>query len=364
MVTAPSGAGASRRKQVVVKPLTSNDLKKRRQWMVMAIGDEGTGKTHFCLTFLLYAYYELALEVEDCMVVMIDPDDGEARLLDVEVIPSFLQDRMVHFQPKNWKELMSATDQAYEILSKHVKDRGLRGWQGSMVVVENKGYCWDWAQDDYVQDVYNKTLSEKALDAKKIAVADDKTMHPTLNPMRDYGVINKKYDAWADGMRSSGFSFIWTAHLKALTVSKGEGKAEVVKEKCEGKRNIAGKVDVVIKFHQEDGKYLSDIDKGRGLSSRLENRENMDFSEFVRVYKLLQKNDKKRRVDVFAKYEQKRKQNLAKRKEMMEAEKKKKTSKEGKKEEPEEVKEDDTPTDENTSGEETNEDYLGDLDLV
>lgn len=364
MITAPGGAGVSRKKKVVTKQFSSDDLKKRRQWMLMAVGDEGTGKTHFCLTFLLYAYYELALEPEDCMMVMIDPDDGEARLLDVEVIPSFLQDRMAHFQPNNWKELISATDQTYEILAEHVNERGLRGWRGSMIIVENMGYCWDWAQDDYVQDVYNKTLAEKALDASKIAEAREKGAHPTLSPKRDYGVINKKYDAWADGMRNSGFSFIWTAHLKSITISKGEGKEEVIVVKCEGKRNIGGKVDVVIKFHQDDGKYLSDIDKGRGLSSRLDNRDNMDFSEFVRLYKLLQKNDKKRRVEVFAKYQKRREQIIAERKEMIEVEKTKKASEEDKKEEPVEAKKDDTPTDKKTSGEETNnDDYLGDLIL-
>lgn len=361
MVIAPDGAGVSRKKKMVTQQLSSDDLKKRRQWMLMAIGDEGSGKTHFCLTFLLYAYYELALEPEDCMMVMIDPDDGEARLLDVEVIPSFLQDRMAHFQPNNWKGLISATDQAYEILAEHVNKRGLKGWKGSMIIVENMGYCWDWVQDDYVQDVYNKTLVEKALDASKIAEAREKGMHPTLSRRKDYGVINKKYDAWADGMRHSGFNFIWTAHLKSLTVSKGEGGEEVVKEKCEGKRNVAGKVDVVIKFHQNEGKYLSDVDKARGLSSRLDNRNDMDFSEFVRLYKLLQDNDKKRRVEAFAKYQKRREQIVAGRKKMIEAEKIKKASEKDKKEEPTEVKEDDTPTDEKTSGEETNEDYLGDL---
>ena len=172
--------------------------------------------------------------------------------------------------------------------------------------------------------------------------------------MNPEDIINKKYDAWADGMRFSGFSFIWTAHLKALTVSKGEGKEEVVKEKSEGKRNIAGKVDVVIKFHQDDGKYLSDINKGRGLSSRVENRENMDFSEFVRIYKLLQKNDRKRRDEMFSKLEERRKAVLAKR---QKAKEEKITKEEP---EPEKVEE---PPDEPKEEEKEKDDFLGDLNF-
>lgn len=313
MASAPKGA---RGKKKSIRAMTSKDIKKRRPWMILASGDEGTGKTHFCLTYLLYAYYEVGLEAEEIMMMMIDPDDGVARLLDVDVVPEKLQERIIFYYPKSWKDLIAATDDAYEKLVEHTDKHGLRGWRGSIIAVENKGLCWDWAQDDYVQEVYKKTLAEKALDAKKIAIADEKSMHPTLSPMRDYGVINKKYDAWADGIKNSGFNFIWTAHFKAVTVSEGEGKAKVVKEKVEGKRNIGGKVDVLIKFHQNDGKFMADITKGRGLSTRVENQENMDFTEFVRLFNLLQKNDKKRRDQLFIKLEKKRKQLLERREEV------------------------------------------------
>ena len=89
-----------------------------------------------------------------------------------------------------------------------------------------------------------------------------------------------------------------------------------MKEKVEGKRNIGGKVDVLIKFHQDDGKFMADITKGRGLSTRVENQENMDFTEFVRLFNLLQKNDKKRRDQLFIKLEKKRKQLLERREEV------------------------------------------------
>lgn len=311
---APKGARGKRISKI--KAMTSKDIKKRRPWMILASGDEGTGKTHFCLTYLLYAYYEVGLESKEIMMIMIDPDDGVARLLDVDVVPEKLQERIIFYYPKSWKDLIAATDDAYERLAKHIDEHGLRGWRGSIITVENKGLCWDWAQDDYVQEVYKKTLMEKALDAKKIAIADEKSMHPTLSPMRDYGVINKKYDAWADGIKNSGFNFIWTAHFKAVTVSEGEGKAKVVKEKVEGKRNIGGKVDVLIKFHQDDGKFKADITKGRGLSTRVENQENMDFTEFVRLFNLLQANDKKRRDQLFVNLEKKRRLLLKKREEV------------------------------------------------
>lgn len=311
---APKGARGKRISKI--KALTSKDIKKRRPWMILASGDEGTGKTHFGLTYLLYAYYEVGLEPEEIMMIMIDPDDGVARLLEVDVVPEKLQERIVFYYPKNWKDLIVATDDAYEKLAKHVDEHALRGWRGSIIIVENKGLCWDWAQDDYVQEIYKKTLVEKALDAKKIAIADEKGSHPTLSPMLDYGVINRKYDAWADGMKNSGFNFIWTAHFKAVTVSEGGGKEKIVKEKVEGKRSIPGKVDVLIKFHQDDGKFMADIPKGRGLSTRVENQENMDFTEFVRIFNLLQKSDKKRRDQLFIKLEQKRQQLLKRREEV------------------------------------------------
>ena len=307
MVSAPKRAGKTKGK-VTIEALTSKDLRKRRPWMILATGDEGTGKTHFCLTHLLYAYYELGLDPEDCLMVIMDPDDGVARLLEVEVVPEELQERMIFYHPRNWKELIKATDDAYERLTKHVNKRGLHGWHGSILIVENMGLCWDWVQDDYVQDVYNKTLAEKALDASKIAQADEKKMHPTLSPMRDYGVINRKHDAWTDGIRKSGFNFAWTAHYKVVTINKGKGEEEVVREKIEGKRNLGGKVEIVIKFHQDGGKYLADVLKGRGLSNRVENRENMDFSEFIKLFKLLQKSGKKRRVEYFKKLKAKRQQ--------------------------------------------------------
>lgn len=307
MVSASKGVRGKQRTRL--KSQTSRDLKKRRPWMILATGDEGTGKTHFSLTYLLYAYYEVGLDIDDIRMIMIDPDDGVARLLDVNVIPEILQERITFFYTKNWKDLISATDDAYEELAKHVEKRGLRGWRGSIIVVENMGMMWDWAQDDYVQDVYHKTLGEKALEASKIAKEEEKKMHPTLSPIRDYGVINKKHDAWSDGMRNSGFNFIWTAHYKVITVSKGDGKEEVVREKIEGKRNIGGKIDVVIKFHQDGGKYLADIIKGRGLSKRVENRE-MDFTEFVRLFDFLQKNGKKWRNELFVKLEKRRQQVL------------------------------------------------------
>ena len=314
MASAPKGAHG--RKVSSVKALTSKDIKKRRPWMILASGDEGTGKTHFALTYLLYAYYEVGLEPEEIMMMMIDPDDGVARLLDVDVIPEKLQERITFYHPKSWKDLIVATDDAYERLAEHIDKNGLKGWRGSIIIVENKGLCWDWAQDDYVQEVYKKTLGEKALEAKKIAIADEKGMHPTLSPMRDYGVINKKYDAWADGIKNSGFNFIWTAHFKAVTVSEGGGKEKVVKEKIEGKRSVPGKIDVLIKFHQDDGKFMADITKGRGLSTRVENRENMDFTDFVGIFTLLQKNDKKRRDQLFIKLEKKRQQLIKRREEV------------------------------------------------
>ena len=311
---APKGARGKRISKI--KAMTSKDIKKRRPWMILASGDEGTGKTHFGLTYLLYAYYEVGLESEEIMMIMIDPDDGVARLLEVDVVPEKLQERIIFYYPKSWKDLIAATDDAYEKLVKHVNEHALRGWRGSIIIVENKGLCWDWAQDDYVQEIYKKTLVEKALDAKKIAVADEKGSHPTLSPMLDYGVINRKYDAWADGMKNSSFNFIWTAHFKAVTVSEGGGKEKIVKEKVEGKRSIPGKVDVLIKFHQDDGKFMADITKGRGLSTRVENQENMDFTEFVRIFNLLQKSDKKRRDQLFIKLEKKRQQLLERREEV------------------------------------------------
>lgn len=336
MAMAGAPKGARGKKMSRIKALSSKDIKKRRPWMILASGDEGTGKTHFCLTYLLYAYYEIGLEPEDIMMIMIDPDDGVARLLDVDVVPEKLQERIIFYNPRNWKDLIAATDDGYEKLTKHIDKRGLKGWHGSVIIVENKGVCWDWAQDDYVQEIYKKTLAEKALDAKKIAIADEKGSHPTLSPMRDYGVINKKYDAWADGMKNSRFNFIWTAHFKAVTVSEGGGKEKVVKEKIEGKRSVPGKIDVLIKFHQDDGKFMADITKGRGLSTRVKNQENMDFTEFVRIFNLLQKNDKKRRDDLFIRLEKKRQQLLKKREEVRRKKEEEKVTiqKEGKSESP------------------------------
>jgi hypothetical protein len=236
---------------------------------------------------------------------MIDTEERVEPLLDVDVIPEDLQKRMIFYYPKNWQDLLDATEQAYQDLRSHVKEHGIRGWKGSLMIVENMGLVWTWAQDDYARSVYNMSLLEKTEGAMKDAVAESKSTLPTFDRMLDYKVINPKHDAWFDSLTNSGFNFVCTAWLKNITVSKGAGKEEVVKEKMEGKRNIGGKVDVVLKFHITGDKYLVDVEKGAGLMSRVVDRE-MDFAEFVRVYNVIQKADRKRRSELFKRLRSKR----------------------------------------------------------
>lgn len=310
MATAQMGKTRSVRGKLEI--LSSKDIRKQQPWKLMLAGGEGTGKTHFSLTFLQYAYYDLCLNIDEILMVFVDPDAGTSRLLDAGVVEDFLQDRIVHIIPKNWNELMEATDQAYEMLSEHIQKYGERGRIGSLIVVENRGVCWQWAQDDYSESVYGKSLVEKQEDAKKLAVSKDKATQPTFNRMLDYGVINPKYNAWAEGMKNCGFNFIWTAWYKEVTTQKGDGREEIVSQKTEGQRADPGRTDVILKFHIRDGKYLVDLEKRRGLTSRFVDQENVDFSMFVKNYKILQQADRKRREEQFKALEEKRRKILEK----------------------------------------------------
>lgn len=262
-----------------------NTLASYRAFKALGYGAWKSGKTSFVLSLIDYLSHTkmpenkpgeptippgLGLKAEDCLIVLQDCDDGFLPLVAKEdVAPQW------HRIPDEWKsrieyrmhspvggfdDVEATTDEWLPKLQAWQKEHGP---ETAWLVVDGTKTVWQWARDSHCQDVYGMHEHELAAARRKEALARGKQTLPTLNQQFDYGAITPKYSRWADTIKLSGVNFIWLTPEDVRDVEDEDGGPKKSVRKPGGQKGDPGRVDQILYFRTNGGKFYMDLEGTR-----------------------------------------------------------------------------------------------------
>lgn len=166
--------GQGTKGKVMALLLTAPERKGRtRQERILAMGNEGTGKT--------YAWLDIARHTQSDFFVIDTDGTAEAMLFGDEF--DEVEDRVHFIDCSSWPKMMEELKRAN---ADHIQ-------RGDWLVIDMLSQMWEMVQDYFTSEVIGEDLGNYFLQIRKEMDQDAKTLGSGFDGWKDWSVINKLY---------------------------------------------------------------------------------------------------------------------------------------------------------------------------
>ncbi len=242
---------------------------------ILLVGDSNVSKT--------FSLVKLAIQYPDSNVVILDPDDGIAKVLDemglaIDDLPNLSIIRVT----QNWAAMMAAYKMA----------KGALG-EGDWLCMDMLGRFWDLAQGYYSNEVFGHSHAEHLLMLKKQAKS---TAFSGFDGLQDWPLIKNIHntDLLDDAVLYSPFNIMCTTATtnfspkdKVPTAGTLGMYAQKFGVKPEGEKHNIFRFDTqafLLRDVKRPNRYFFHIVRDRGRANDVDQEYEMTGKGFMEVY--------------------------------------------------------------------------------